>query len=46
MGVVHLGTVISPAGERRVAIKRVLAKGEDDEEARLNCAAVATKLRR
>jgi hypothetical protein len=33
MGAVHLGTLISPAGERRVAIKRLLGHREFDAEA-------------
>jgi serine/threonine protein kinase len=33
MGVVHLGTMVSEAGERRVAIKRIVAKEEADQEA-------------
>jgi len=33
MGAVHLGTMVSPAGERRVAIKRLLGKDEVDHDA-------------
>src|SRR5262245_41247545 len=33
MGVVHLGTVVTPAGERKVAIKQLLPKNQDDPSA-------------
>src|SRR5690242_10750035 len=33
MGAVHLGTLVSPAGERRVAIKRLIGRNEVDSEA-------------
>jgi serine/threonine protein kinase len=33
MAVVHLGTMVSPAGERTVAIKQVLSKDETDQTA-------------
>jgi serine/threonine protein kinase len=33
MGVVHLGSMVTPAGERQVAIKRVLAKTASDPAA-------------
>jgi serine/threonine-protein kinase len=33
MGAVHLGTLVSSAGERRVAIKRLLLPRQSDEEA-------------
>jgi serine/threonine-protein kinase len=35
MGAVHLGTVVTPAGRRRVAIKRVLAGRADDAQERM-----------
>jgi serine/threonine protein kinase len=41
MGVVHLGTMISPAGRRRVAIKRLIDHGAPDAEARARMVAEA-----
>ena len=35
MGIVHLGTMVSPAGERRVAIKQLLTKENKEAAARI-----------
>jgi hypothetical protein len=41
MGVVHLGTLVSPAGHRRVAIKQLVARGVIDERGRARLIAEA-----
>src|SRR5215831_16157558 len=41
MGVVHLGTLISPAGRRRVAIKQLATRGGIDATARARLVAEA-----